>query len=114
MWKLIEAIPFALPGARPFRRAVHNVEARSRHSGKTFRAIAGIAGQADVYVYFKGGRCIEIETKARAGRLEPEQIAWRDFCSSWEIPWLMLIEKKGETPDETVTRWLAEIRALMC
>ena len=107
LYKMLEAAPFALPGMRIFRRNIVNVETKGG-----WRARAGIKGQSDAYAICRGGRIIEIETKARTGRLSREQKAWRDFCLEWEIPYLTLIEKKGESPDETVLRWLAEIRAL--
>jgi hypothetical protein len=109
--KLLQAAPFALPTMRIFRRQVLHVEAVGR-DGRHFRVAAAAKGQCDAYALARGGRCIEIETKALRGKLRPEQEAWRDFCRSWEIPWLMLQEARGETPDETVTRWLSEIRAL--
>ena len=107
MWKWIEALPFAVPGSRPFRRNIVNVEAIGG-----WRAVAGIKGQCDVQVMLKGGRVVEVETKARRGKLEPKQEVWRDFCLAWEIPWMCLIEKKGETPDATVLRWIEEFRAI--
>ena len=114
MWKLIESIPFAIPGARPFRRTVHNVHAVGKTGGH-FRAVAGVDGQADVVVYLKGtgGRVVEVETKARDGRLRPEQKVWRDWCAEWGVPWLCLKEGRDETPEQTVLRWLGELAALV-
>jgi hypothetical protein len=109
--KLLEAAPFALPNLRLFRRQVLHVEAIGR-DGHRFRVAAAAKGQCDAYALLRGGRCIEIEAKARAGRLRPDQEAWRDFCRAWEIPWLMLKQEKGETGDETIVRWLVEVGTL--
>jgi hypothetical protein len=108
MWKLIEAIPYAIPNARPFRRTVVNVEAK-----QGFRVRAGLKGQADLYLILKGGHIIEIETKAKGGVLSPEQKAWRSWCEAWDVPHLVLIERKDEAPHETIVRWLGEISSVV-
>lgn len=107
MWKLLQAAPYALPNMRLFRRVVVNVEAK-----QGFRVRAGVKGQCDIYAIARGGRILEVETKARRGVLSPAQLAWQAFCLGWGVPHIVLIEKRGETPDETVNRWLGEIRAV--
>ena len=109
--KLLEAAPFALPNLRLFRRQVLHVEAIGR-DGHRFRVAAAAKGQCDAYALLRGGRCIEIETKAHGGKLRHEQEAWRDWCRSWQIPWLMLTAGKGEHPNDTVVRWLEEIAGI--
>jgi hypothetical protein len=113
MWKFIQSVPWAIPTARPFRRSILNVEAINKRTGEHFRAKAGVEGQCDIYLLLRGGRIVEVETKARRGVLSPAQRAWRAFCLEWGIPHIVLQEKRGETPDETVNRWLGEIRAVV-
>ena len=102
---LLLALPSALPRLRVFRRQVHMV----RIEGRMVRA--GIRGQADLYGVWRGGLHLEIELKAYGGTLRRDQIAWRDFCRSWETPWLLLVGGRSETKTETVVRWMAEIAA---
>ncbi len=100
--------PAELPDARLFRRNV----GRFRTFGGERVVHVGIEGQADVYAILRGGRIVEIETKARRGRLSPAQEAWRDFCAGWGIPHVVLRERRGATPDETVQEWIEELRAV--
>lgn len=107
LWALIVKVPTVLPYVRIYRRDILNVTASAR--GRSWRVRAGIPGQADAYALTKSGEHIEIETKAAAGRMADEQKAWRAFCLEWRIPHLVLRERKGETPDQTVNRWIAEL-----
>lgn len=70
------------------------------HSGK--------AGQCDTYAIGRGGLHYELEGKSLHGQLNPAQKRWRDWCVSWEIPWMLLRPMPGEQPTETVQRWCDE------
>lgn len=94
-----------LPNVRVFRR---NVGAIETNHGGVFRA--GIPGQCDVYGFVRGGYAFEVEFKAAGGRLSEPQIRWRLFCESWGIPWLLLQAKRGETCEQTLSRWDSEFR----
>jgi len=104
MWDLVRRIPHAIPDARPFRRAVVNVEAK-----QGFRVKAGIKGQCDLYLYVRGGRVLEVETKARRGVLSERQLAWQAFCRSLSIPHIVLTQRADESTEDTVQRWIVEI-----
>lgn len=88
---------------RLFRRNVGAVKLEDR----VFRA--GIPGQADVYVLGRGGWHGEIECKRFSG-LSETQVRWRDWCLSWQIPWLLLEVRKAELPLDTIQRWMLELR----
>lgn len=97
----------ALPDLRLFRRNVGAIQMK----GRVFRA--GLPGQADMYGYERGtGRAIEIEAKLKS-RLSPDQERWRDWCRAWGVLWLLVTASKGETQAQTVTRWVAETRAVL-
>jgi hypothetical protein len=104
----IERVPYRLPHARIFRRNIINVE-----TSRGYRVRNGIAGQADAYALVRGGRHVELETKAAAGRLAPVQKAWRAYCASFEIPHLVLRARKDEAPADTVDRWIDELQAVL-
>jgi hypothetical protein len=108
MWTLVTELPKALPNVRPFRRQVVNVEAK-----QGFRVRAGVPGQCDLYLLVRGGRIVEVETKARRGVLSGAQKQWRDFCETWQIPHLVLAERADDSPEATVARWIEEIRAVV-
>jgi hypothetical protein len=104
---LTERFPYAFPRLLIFRRNVVNVETRDG-----WRARAGVKGQSDYYVM--GARVhVEIETKLLQGKWYKQQIAWRDRCAALDIPYLIARPAKGETSEQTVTRWLEEIGALV-
>lgn len=108
LFKFIAEVPRHLPHVRVFRRNI--VNALVQKNGRHFHARAGIKGQADAYALVRGGRTVEIETKAAKGKLRDEQKAWRSFCIEFAIPYLELRAKAGEHPDETVTRWMVALR----
>lgn len=94
------------PSLRFFRRHVTAVEMPSG----AFVPI-GLKGQCDIYVLEKGGRHFEIEVKNVRGKLDPEQILWREWCVRWRIPWILLQVEKGEQPAQTIERWVGELSA---
>ena len=100
---LLEA-PKQIPDLRLFRRQIM----AGRIEGRFMRA--GIAGQADIYGFFKGGVAIELELKALRGKAHAEQIAWRNFCLAWGIMHLQPRALRGEEQEATVVRWSEEIR----
>ncbi len=102
---LIERAPHHLP-VRVFRRNIINDVSVRGH-----RLRNGIKGQADAYAIGRGGKHIEIETKAARGAMREAQEAWRAWCVSWGIPHLVLKAAKNETPEETVGRWIEEMKA---
>jgi hypothetical protein len=103
------AFPGVFPRLRIFRRTVLNVE-----TVDGWRARAGVKGQADYYIMGKRVH-VEVETKAipRASKWYKEQLAWRALCSQLEIPYLIARALPGETPDETVAKWLVELVPLV-
>ncbi len=101
-------VPIAIPTARIFRRDIINEKSARGHWIK-----AGIKGQADTYILVRGGRHVELETKAAGGRLSDEQKAWRAFCLDFEIPYLMPRAKPGEHSATTIERWIGELRACL-
>lgn len=104
----IERVPFVLPQCRVFRRAIINVEAK-----QGFRVRNGIKGQADAYALVKGGRHVEIETKAARGTLREAQEAWRAWCAEWGVPHLVLKARKNDHPMVTVERWVNELAGVV-
>lgn len=92
------------PTVRMFRRNTGLIKLEDR----VFRA--GIPGQCDFYALGKGGRHYEIELKREHGRLSEAQRAWKEWCLTWGISWILLQVRKGEVPCETVHRWVEELR----
>lgn len=107
----IREAPKALPQLRVFRRNIINrtvtIEGRKVH------LVNGIPGQGDAYALLKGGRHIEIETKAAKGTMGEAQERWRDFCAAWGVPHLVMKARKDEPSDTTVTRWIEELRGVL-
>lgn len=101
------ALPHHLPHLRVFRR---NIGAAKTRRGNFISF--GITGQADTYAICDGGRHIEIELKALHGRLSAEQKVWRQWCFDHRVPYMLAIEKKDESHESTVARWIEELRAL--
>lgn len=93
------------PSVRVFRRNTGLIKLEDR----VFRA--GIPGQCDFYALSRGGRHYEIELKRERGRLSKAQRAWRDWCLTWGIPWILLQVQRGEMPPATIVRWVYELRA---
>ncbi len=100
-----------LPDARAFIRTI--VDRVVEIEGRKVRLISGIPGQGDVDVFLRGGRRIEVEAKAARGKMREAQERWQAFCHDFAIPHLVVRARKGEAPEETVTRWVAELRDLV-
>jgi len=98
------AAPRLLPSVRLFRR---NVGVAQLTGGHVVRF--GIKGQCDVYGLVRGGGHLEVELKSKTGRLSPEQQAWAKFCRSWGVPHVVLWPLAGESVEQTVARWCAEL-----
>lgn len=105
---LFRRAPAELPDARLFRRNV----GRFKTFGGERVVHVGIEGQSDVYAIVRGGHLVEIETKARRGRMSDEQRAWQSFCVAWGVPHVVLRERRGATPDEAVQEWIEELRGV--
>ena len=104
---LCEAFPYAFPKLLIFRRNIVNTQ-----SVDGYRARAGVKGQADYYIM--GARIhVEVETKSASHKWYREQIQWRSRCQALGIPYLVARALPHEPPGDTVSRWLAEIRALI-
>jgi hypothetical protein len=106
--ELLIAAPRELPTLRLFRRNIVNAT-----SAFGVRMRAGIKGQCDLYGVVRGGRHLEIELKSATGSLRAEQKAWRAWCVQWGVPYALLEGSKLETTEETVGRWLSELRAFL-
>jgi hypothetical protein len=104
----IEQVPYAIPTARAFKRAIVDDMSVRGH-----RILAGIEGQADVYVYVKGGRVIEIEAKMAKGRMREAQIAWAALCKAWSVPHIVVRALAGEESAATVDRWVRELKEVV-
>ena len=94
-----------VPHVRLFRRNIINTK-----TAGGWHAKAGIPGQCDLWAYVKGGHSIEIETKARRGKLSPAQETWRDWCHEWGVPWMQLKEEKGDSSERTIGKWIDQLR----
>lgn len=104
---LLLAAPRALPTLRLFVRPVMRV----RRDERVYSV--GIRGQSDLYGLVRGGGHIELELKDVHTVTSPAQRDWRAFCLAWGVPHLELRARAGESIDQTVARWLDEIRALL-
>lgn len=99
------AITRACPWLRLFRRMVGMAEVRGH------KVSFGVKGQSDLYGFDDQGRTYEIELKAAGGRVSLEQSQWGLFCLTWNVKYYLLQARAGETRDETVARWCAELTA---
>lgn len=90
------------------RRNIINVETKFGA-----RVRNGIKGQSDAFALTRDGYHIEIETKAASGVMAEAQERWRAACLSWGIPHLVLRARRNESPEDTVTRWIDELRAVV-
>ena len=100
--------PLELPSLRFFRRNIGEAKLRGGYTVKF-----GIAGQFDFYAIQTGGLHIEVELKSSTGTLRPAQREWRDFCIAWKIPFVILKGRHEESVDDTVKRWIEEMRELL-
>ncbi len=101
----IALVPHVIPGARVERRNIINTR-----SEQGYRVRNGIKGQCDAFCVFRG-RHIEIETKAARGVMREAQERWRSWCIASGTPHMVMRANKNESPDDTVNRWAAELRA---
>lgn len=107
--RLMVAAPMAIPSLwRLERRNVINVETKFGA-----RVRNGIRGQSDAFALTRSGRHIEIETKAARGVLAEAQERWRAACLANGVPHVVLRARRAETPEETVNRWIDELRAVV-
>lgn len=94
------------------RLYARNVGVFKLSDGRWFHS--AIKGQSDVWGYFRDRnnvtRPIEIELKRVRYKVDPAQEQWREHCLQWSITYLMLIEQKGETNEQTIERWVEEVR----
>lgn len=104
---LLLAAPLALPTLRLFVRPIMRV----RRDERVYSI--GIKGQSDLYGLVRGGGHIELELKDVHTITTRQQRDWRSFCRAWGVPHLELRARAGESVDDTVARWLDEIRALL-
>jgi hypothetical protein len=75
---------------------------------RVFRS--GIAGQADIWgVHLPTGKHVEIEVK-RYTQLSAAQVQWRYWCCERNVPWTMLKVEQGESVEETVQRWVDQLK----
>lgn len=107
---LLLQAPKLLPDIRLFRRNVG--VSKAVYKGVERYVRFGIKGQCDLWGTFRGGLHVELECKAHNGTLDEHQEAWRDWCLSWGVPWLLLQEQPGEAPLDCVVRWCGEIREI--
>ncbi len=117
MWAFIRRVPAAIPGAHVERR---NIIHGARVGRGEARVSNGITGQADTFVILPGSRHVECETKSAAANHDPDagckcdtcvaQRRWRARCAALGIPYLKLRARDLETEDETVGRWIEELR----
>lgn len=104
---------------RLFRRNIVNQTVADIHTGKVHQVKAGINGQADVYGYVIRTRGsmyavnVEVEFKGVKTRVTKEQIAWQEFCASWQIPHIVLRAMPNEETADTLGRWIAELDAFV-
>lgn len=111
LFMFVARAPLALPDVRVFRRNIINRVVEEH--GRKYTLRNGIPGQGDAYALVRGGRHIEIETKAAKGRMRDEQWKWRAFCRDWGVPHLVLCAREDEAAEATVERWIAELGAVL-
>lgn len=107
----IERAPFALPHVRVFRRNVINRAVEI--DGRTVHLRNGVPGMGDAYALVLGGRHVELETKSARGKMRDAQESWAEWCHGWGVPHLVLRARRDEAPDQTIARWLEELRAIL-
>lgn len=70
-----------------------NGGSRSRAEAGIFKAMGVKAGVPDLVILWRtplGPAHGYIEVKAGKGKLTDSQVAWRDLCHRWDIPWAEL------------------------
>ena len=104
---LLLAAPLALPTLRLFVRPIMRV----RRDERVYSI--GIKGQSDLYGLVRGGGHIELELKDVHTVTTSHQRTWRAFCRTWGVPHRELRARAGESTEQTVERWVEEIRELI-
>jgi hypothetical protein len=105
------AVPAAMPDVLMFERPIiQHATVKSNRGAKDWHLNVGVPGQADCYAVGRGGLHVELEMKALKGRLGELQKAWRARCLELGIPHLVLRAGKGETAEDTVARWVSQLR----
>ena len=110
---LVEA-PKAIPTLRLFYRNI--IDQRVERNGRSYSLKSGTAGMADLFGFDRRGSPaipVELELKAWNGVQSKEQIAWMTFVTTMKIPFLLLRQKRTETTEQTVSRWLTEVEAML-
>lgn len=102
--RLLDEYARHLPELRLFRRMVGKADVGGREIA------FGIRGQSDLYGYWQGGAAVEVELKSATGSLREEQKRWIAWCERWGVCAVVLQAKRDETVDETVARWITELR----
>lgn len=75
---------------------------------------ASTPGMCDLYGIGIGTAVhYEIEVKNVKTLWRPGQREWRDLCVSNGWPWLLIRVSSGETPEQTLSRWVAEIKSFV-
>ena len=110
----LRAVPVALPHVRVFRNSVVRGTVSGRGLRPDWYASAGIEGHGDAF-WIAPPRMYEnyygqVEWKAKGGRMGASQMHWRTYCEPRGIPYLVMRVAKGEEPDQTVERWIDELR----
>jgi hypothetical protein len=109
-------MPHALPHVRLFYRNIIDRHVIDPRTHREYQLKSGSPGMADLYGHARASPWpipIEIELKTWDGRQSKEQRAWQAFTTMMKIPYLLLRQKKGETTDQTVSRWIQEVKALL-
>lgn len=105
-------VPLTLPHVTVFRRTIVRGKMAAGYYVRS-----NLPGQSDYWALVKGGLHVEIETKAwlESGdrKVKAAQESWRLFCAAQEIPYMRPKALLGEDPNETVTRWVGELRTLI-
>jgi len=109
LWLAIGRVPYFLPRVRVFRREIYSGKTATGGYIKIGRPGQGDAywmADRDVHANWYG----EIEAKSAIGQYRAAQVNWRTFCGDRSIPHITWRVGKKESPDDTVARWIAELK----
>lgn len=113
---LLVAIPRELAGARAFYRNIIDRHVIDPHTRREYHLKSGSKGMADVFIYVPDDPwavTIEAELKAHDGRQSDEQKRWQTLMTNTKVPFLLLKQRAKETTEETIRRWISEIKLLI-